>query len=369
MSGETHQQAQAEKLILTKDHFMGQASRWRRFGEPVPAGRSLKPDGSPDFGLFGPGSLVWEVMLHPATVVLEGVAQSVLQLTYKPIAAGIRDHDPLSRKARAGTVTFFDAFERFQRNSGMHAPMWLGDTPSAQKMADHLHRVHTRVAGDIIDIGTPELGGYAASGPRDAMMAAVTELDGILRAYETFAFHGSEPPRKLTPAERDRYWREGASYVRLVGAREDEIPTSAADVEALYDKYDHLFGRTDTIEIIPETGQNFKELSAQVMTSNFHESHMMALKVLQEQFNALRTPMLAALGERALRNAGLTEDEMAGAIQSVRDILPAIREMQSGESEREIMRLLWGPDGVTLIDNARELHANAMQAAADGAKV
>ena len=81
--------------ILSAEKLLGTERRWRRFGEPVPAGASSGPDGTPDYGLFGPGSVAWDVLLHPAVIVLESIGQSLMQLTYKPIAAGIRDHDPL----------------------------------------------------------------------------------------------------------------------------------------------------------------------------------------------------------------------------------------------------------------------------------
>ena len=84
--------------VVTKERLEGNAQRWRRFGEPVPAGQSTKEDGTPDYGLFGPGSVVWEVLLHPATIVFQYAFQGLMQSTYKPVIAGVRDHDPLSRK-------------------------------------------------------------------------------------------------------------------------------------------------------------------------------------------------------------------------------------------------------------------------------
>jgi len=345
-----------DERVISTEKLYGDANRWRRFGEPVPAGTSTKPDGSPDFGLFGPGTMVWEVVLHPAVIALESIAQSLLQLTYKPIAAGIRDHDPISRKARAGTVTYFDTFERFQRNAGMHAPMWLGDTPTASKMAGHLHRIHKRVAGPIIDIANPELGGYAASGPRDAMFAALTEMDAMLHIYEACAYHGSEPPRKLSAAQRDQYFLEASAYLRLMGAPEDEIPKNAADVDALYEKYDHLFGESHTIDIIPETGENYKELLTKVTQKNFHPSQMKSIELLKEQFGQLRQPILGALSARARRHAGLNESESELAVQALHATLPAIREMQEETAEKETLRLMWGPDAVNLVNSARNLH-------------
>lgn len=346
--------------VLTKEHFLGPVSRWRRFGEPVPAGASIGPDGKPDYGLFGPGSQVWDILLHPAVIVLESIGQSLLQLTYKPIAAGIRDHDPLSRKARAGTLTFFDAFERFQRNSGMHAPMWLGDTPTATRMAEHLHRVHQRVAGDVIDIGSPELGGYAASSPRDAMWAALTEMDAILHIYEACAFRDGGPPRRLSDHARDRYFAECAAYLRLVGAPEEEIPMSAAEVEALYARYEHLFGHTETLDIIPETGQDYKKLSEEVMKRNFHPSQAPAIEMLRRKFGEFRLPIMGSLSARTRRHAGLDEQQSKAAEQALAEMLPTFRAMQQPEAEADLMRLMWGPDAVMLIESARTLHRQAI---------
>lgn len=173
--------------IVTRERLFGTEKRWRRFGEPTPAGMSHKEDVTPDYGLFGPGSVVWEVLLHPSTIFLQTIAQQMLQKTYKPILAGLRDHDPISRRGQAGTMTIFDGFNRAQRNSGIHAPMWLGDPYTARRVAQHLHNIHAKEAGDHIDIGDPELGGYAAKSPRDAMWSAITEIHDAL-ALRSFCF-------------------------------------------------------------------------------------------------------------------------------------------------------------------------------------
>lgn len=122
-------------------------------------GRAAAGDGRWCGGIR-PGSVAWDVLLHPATIVFQIASQGVLQLTYKPIPAGVRDWDPLSRKARAGTLTIFDYFDRLQRNSGIHAPMWLGNQAKAERVAEHLGRIRAKVADDMIDMGAPELGGY-----------------------------------------------------------------------------------------------------------------------------------------------------------------------------------------------------------------
>ena len=352
--------SQLQPDIVTEERLLGTERRWRRFGAPVPAGKSLKDDGTPDYGIFGPGSAVWDVLLHPATVVFETAAQAALQLKYKPIPAGIRDNDPMSRKARAGTYTAFDGFERAQRNSGMHAPMWFGDTPTATRMAGHLHRIHGHVAGDLIDVGAPELGGYAASEPRDAMWAAITELHPILWMYERFAVHGDDGPRRLTDEQRDRYVAEMGAYLRLVGAPEEEIPGSTAELDALYVKYWCLFGDTETMNIHPETGADMHALTAASAQRNWHPSHQLCIDVLQEVYMQFETQIIATFPERFQVMAGLDADQRAQAAKLLEDSQDLIRRMQQPETERRIMRMMWGPDGMDLIDNARELHQRAL---------
>jgi uncharacterized protein (DUF2236 family) len=348
--------------IVTEERLLGTERRWRRFGEVTPAGKSLKADGTPDYGIFGPGSIVWEVLLHPATIVFETIAQTTLQLQYKPIAAGIRDNDPTSHKGRDGTLTIFDGFDRLQRNSGMHAPMWFGDTPTATRMAGFLHKIHGHVNGAIIDIGTPELGGYAASEPRDAMWAAITELHPILWMYERFAYHGEDGPRRLTDEQRDQYVREMGAYLRLVGAIEEEIPSTMAELDALYEKHSDFFVHSETINILPETGENMQEILKQTLRQNWHPSQQLAVDVLREVYTPFEDPIRATFPVALQIKAGMDEGRRADAARSLEDAQSLIRELQQPDNERRIMRMMWGPDGLTLIESARELHQRALRA-------
>lgn len=346
--------------VITEELLYGNAARWRRFGEVVPAGGSLKEDGSPDYGLFGPGSVTWEVLLHPATIVFESAVQASIQFLYKPIPAGIRDTDPISVKARAGRFTMFDFFDRLQRNSGMHAPMWLGDTATATNMEAHLHRIHGHVVGPVIDPDDPSLGGYAADQPRDAMWAAITEMHGILCIYEKLAWHGDEPPRPLPAAERDQYVLEMGAYLRLVGAEESEIPTSMAELDALYEKYWPLFGHSDGVFRDLETGVNMLEQYQIMGKRNWHPSHEIVVETLNEVYQQWIDVGDAILPDYLQESAGRSPAKIASAPEIIANREADIRAFQSPESEARMMRLLWGPDGVDLILNARRLHQEAL---------
>ncbi|MGN0065389.1 MAG: oxygenase MpaB family protein [Nocardioides sp.] len=345
-----------EFQVVSKERLWGTPARWQRFGAPVAAGDSTGEDGSVDLGLFGPDSVVWQVLLHPATVVFQFAAQQTVQVAYKPIMAGVRDHDPISRLSRKGRLTFFEVFERGQRNSGMHAPMWLGDSATATLMRKHLGAIHQKVRGDVIDVGTPELGGYAASEPRDAMWAVLTEMHSMLLLYEAFAFRDGRLPHRLSDAERDQFVREVGAYCRLVGSPEAEIPESMADLEALYVRYADLFGHTDTMNVHPASGADYQEVIGESLRANFHRSQVPSiLYALALDHGLFRQLYLGALPTELQRAAGLGPVRGRVARVLTRLGLPLVWVLQQAPFERHYGRLMWGPDGVRLIASARRL--------------
>lgn len=347
----------SDEFELSDEKLMGNTNRWRRFGEPVPAGRSNKEDGSPDYGLFGPGSIVWKVLLHPATITFQSVAQWGLQLMYKPVTAGVRDQDPLARKLRQGKLTAFDYFERLQRNSGIHAPMWFGDTTTAEGIWNHLYRIHSHVEGGVVDVGEPELGGFSATGPRDVMLAALTEMVGMLWVYENFAWHGDQPPHRLSDEERDQYIDESAAYLRMVGAPEDEIPHTMAEADAMFDKYQEFFKKSETADIMPDTGQHFDQLMHDQIENNWHPTQQKAVDLLNEFFHDLMPEVIASYPEKIqLWGAGWNEEQRAEGARKLADSQQRIRQMQeSPETRHRALKGFWGPDGIELIKAAREL--------------
>ncbi len=348
----------ADFRVVTKERLLGSEQRWRRFGEPTPAGGSIREDGTPDYGLFGPGSLAWEVILHPATIVLETVAQGMVQTTYRPIHAGVRDRDPMTRKGHAGTLTVMDMFDRAQRNSGIHAPMWLGDTATATRVASHLQNIHAKVTGEVIDVGDPELGGYDANSPRDAMWATLTEMESMLWLYEAFAFRDGSFPRRLTAEQRDRYIAEFAPYVQLF-PHADEPPRSTGELAALREKYAPLFDHSATMETMPDGGHDYHTWLMGNARENFHRSQVRVLLPMLLLFGVFKKPMMAAMSDDTLRAMGVSAKERRRARRARRLALPLAWLMQRKPVERYLMRLMWGPDAVTLIDSARKLHKDA----------
>ena len=234
--------------------------------------------------------------------------------------------------------------------------MWLGDTASAELMWKHLKQIHTKVEGPIIDVADPELGGYAAAGPRDAMWAALTEMHSMLWLYESFAFRDGKLPHRLSPAKRDRYFAEVAAYCRLVGAPEEDIPHSKADLDALYEKYADLFGTPATMAIWPDTGEDFAKQMFGLFKKNFHRSQLPAVFYAGILDHGLFRQLAAgASSGRMRRSMGMSPARSRLAVIGAKLALPFVWLMQRGPFERHYMRLMWGPDGVKLIQAARRL--------------
>ncbi|KRG64322.1 hypothetical protein ABB26_08290 [Stenotrophomonas humi] len=344
--------------VVTRERLLGTESRWRRHGEPTPAAA----DDAVDDGVFGPGSVAWDVLLHPATIVFQTAAQAVLQFTYKPIYAGLRDWDPMSRKGRAGQLTLFDVFDRHQRNSGIHAPMWLGDTETAKRVALHLARIHDKVKADLIDGGEPALGGYEANSPRESMWAALTELHSMLWLYEGLAFRNGRLPHRLPPDKRDRFVGEVAEYCKLFPAREETLPRNMAELQALYERDARLFGMPHSIHIIPETGESFPQVVADSIRKNHHRSQYRVKIQLFLQRRVFRLPVLAAVSGKTRRSMGIGPWQERAILAARYVLLPMIWLAQQPPVERYFMRMMWGPDAVNLIQAARQKQQSARQA-------
>lgn len=339
--------------VVSRERLLGTEQRWRRFGEPTPAGYSRGEDGEIDYGLFGPGSVAWEVLLHPVQMFFETLAQGILQFTYKPIFAGVRDVDPITRNALAGKGTIFDAMDRGQRNSGIHAPMWFGDTATAKRVAKHLVNIHRKVQGDVIDVGQPELGGYEANTPRESMWAALTEAHAMLWVYERLG-HGTS---RLNAAQRDQYVKEMAEYVRLF-PHDEQVPENMADLRARYARDAELFAYSESVQVMPATGEPYQHYLMGEFKKNFHPSQLKVFReiVVQQMFNL---PVAGALSGVTRANMGMSPAKSRAAVAARVALRPVILLMQSPPVARKYMRLMWGPDAMRLIRSARILHEAA----------
>lgn len=353
---ETHEEPVLRPI--TDADIKGDERRWRRGMVPVAAGESAKDDGTPDYGIFGPDTVVWEVFTNPAMVIFHHAAQKLAQDVYLPIQGAVRDYEPLSKKARAGVFTLFDAMERVTRGAGMHVPLWLGDTATAQQMAAWLHKIHLPLKGDVIDSGRPELGGYDAVGPRESLWATYTEMHPMLCAYEAFAWNGWRAPKRLPAWKRDKFIDESSKYAILHGADPAEVPRSMAELDALYVKYSNLFAHSDTIQNQLDNGKSMLELQSKVGKKNWDKTQAKALKVIFFVILSMELPMLGALPREYRLAHGLSPAKASWAAVVAKLFVPVAWFLQRRSVERKWIRTLWGPDGQRLIDSARKVRTD-----------
>jgi uncharacterized protein (DUF2236 family) len=166
-----------------------------------------KPKGDP--GLFGPGSITWQVHSNPVALAIGGVAAVILELAEPRVRAGVWNHssfrtDPLSRMRRTAEATMLTTY---------------GPSEAANQRIARVNRIHQSITGVTPD-GTP----YHAMDPDLLLWVQVTAVYGFLNAYLRFV----EP---LSETDQDRYYAEGAAIARLFGVT--HVAASVAEMEAV----------------------------------------------------------------------------------------------------------------------------------------
>lgn len=159
-----------------------------------------------DPGLFGPGSVTWEVMGDPATFI-GGIRALMIQAAHPEVVAGVRDHstyrtDPLGRLSRTSNYVTATSY---------------GAMPEVERAIAEVRRAHRPVRGrshrDVAyTAGTPRFGAWVHNSLTDSFLAAN-------QAYGR---------RRLTDVEADRFVREQAEIGRMLDA--DPIPVTASEL-------------------------------------------------------------------------------------------------------------------------------------------
>jgi uncharacterized protein (DUF2236 family) len=174
-------------------------------GDPMPESDLAGTDG--DMGLFGPGSIVWQV--HGDASMLIGGVRALMMQTLHPLAmAGVADHSNYRE----------DPFGRLHRTGGFLGATTFGTTAAATRAIDQVRAIHPHVTGVAPD-GRP----YSAEDPHLLAWVHVALIDSLLSSYQRYG------ARHLTPAEADEYV---ASYAQIALALGSEpVPTSVAELK------------------------------------------------------------------------------------------------------------------------------------------
>src|SRR5579862_1107881 len=95
---------------------------------------------APELGLFGPGSLNWQVNRESA-LFLAGGRAALLQLAHPWVAAAIAQH----------SRTLHDPVRRFHNTFRLMFTMSFGSLEEAFTAARRLHRLHESIRGTLPD--------------------------------------------------------------------------------------------------------------------------------------------------------------------------------------------------------------------------
>jgi uncharacterized protein (DUF2236 family) len=176
--------------------------------ERPPAQRFRRRPG--DQGLFGPGSVTWQV--HADLSMVVGGLRALLVQTLHPLAmAGVAGHSDY----RA------DPWGRLHRTGQFLAETTFGSRDQAEAALARVRRVHEKVRGVAVD-GRP----YSAQDPELLLWVHATEVHSFLVAYERYG------RAALGPGAADRYVAEMAELGERMGAT--GVPRSRAELRSYF---------------------------------------------------------------------------------------------------------------------------------------
>ncbi len=172
-------------------------------------------------GLFGPDSVSWRVIGHPAALV-GGLRALLLQALHPLAMAGVAQHSNY----------LDDPMRRLRRTAGYVSAVTFGTHAEAEAAAAVVRGVHKHVHG--IDPVTGRR--YSASDPATMVWVHCVEVHSFLAAYRAYA-------RPISRADQDRYLAEQVEAAVLLGTPRHRVPDS---VEAYRDYFASVRGELCT---------------------------------------------------------------------------------------------------------------------------
>jgi uncharacterized protein (DUF2236 family) len=166
------------------------------------------PEQPADDGFFGPASVTWRTTGDLSGPVA-GLRALMLQALHPLAMAGVDQHSNWRE----------DPVGRLAATSGYVSMVSFGDRKAAERAADRVRRIHTRVSGVDQITGRP----YAASDPALLLWVHAALVDSNLAARTIF---GSPLPA----TDADRYVAEMIVAAELVGVPRDMVPATVAEL-------------------------------------------------------------------------------------------------------------------------------------------
>jgi uncharacterized protein (DUF2236 family) len=179
------------------------------------------PKGEP--ALVGPDSVSWRIFKNPISLFVGGVTAVLLEFAEPRVRSGVWDRssfrrDPVGRLRRTGMAAMATVY---------------GARSVAEKLIENVRRMHERVEGT-----TPAGEAYRANDPELLNWVHATAAFGFLEAYSAYV-------KRLSPAEKDRFYAEGGAGSSLYGATAP--PKSRAEFEAQFERMAPRFERSDIV--------------------------------------------------------------------------------------------------------------------------
>ena len=159
-----------------------------------------------DTGLFGPGSISWEVLGDVSSFV-GGIRALLIQAAHPEVAAGVADHSSYRE----------DPLGRLSRTAYYVTSMTYGAMPEIEQAVSMVNHAHLRVSG-ISERGRT----YSASSPQYSAWVHNTLTDSFLQAFQIFK-------RPMTPNEADKFVAEQSLIGEKMGAA--PLPKTAHELK------------------------------------------------------------------------------------------------------------------------------------------
>jgi uncharacterized protein (DUF2236 family) len=170
------------------------------------------PAGDP--GLFGPGSVTWQMHGDPMMWVA-GVRALYLQALHPRAVRGVMQNSDFRR----------DAWGRLLRTAHFVGTTTYGTAEAAEKAGARVRRIHRLLRATDPDTGED----YPVDEPALLLWVHCAEIDSYLHVLRRSGF-------RLTDAQADRYVAEQRVGARLVGLDPDAVPADRAELAAYFEK-------------------------------------------------------------------------------------------------------------------------------------
>lgn len=172
---------------------------------------------NPVHGIYGPGSMMWEINKYPFSAMQGSGRALLLQIAHPWVTNAIDEHsktreDPVGR----GNRTFTHV-----------GRMIFGSLEQAIDSAWTVYRLHQQIRGRLLQgsRATPDGADYQANEVAAAVWVHATLWDTSARMYELFV-------RPLSAEEKERYYQETRRFAWLFGIPDEALPRDWDDFQA-----------------------------------------------------------------------------------------------------------------------------------------